>query len=125
APGPPRPASLLDGTYRWVLTLSDAMAFWGKKNTDSSELPLISTIVLRNGTWRFTGPETDVGTFTIRGDRLRFVWPRIPRALVSAFARAPDGTIHLTRVLPMDRGDQFVWSGKPWKRIGPPTRIAP
>ena len=125
APGPPRPASLLDGTYRWVLTLSDAMAFWGKKNTDSSELPLISTIVLRNGTWRFTGPGTDVGTFTIRGDRLRFVWPRIPSILVFAFTRDTDATIHLKPVLPMDRGDQFVWSGKPWKRIGPPTRIAP
>jgi TRAP-type C4-dicarboxylate transport system substrate-binding protein len=121
APGVPRPASLLDGTYRWVLTLSDARAFWGKVD-DPSDLPMLGTAVLRNGTWRFVSPEGDDGTFSIRGDRLRFVWPRIPSILVFRYTRDTDGTIHLKPVLPMDRGDQFVWSFKPWKRIGPPTR---
>jgi TRAP-type C4-dicarboxylate transport system substrate-binding protein len=122
ASGPRRPATLLDGTYRWVLKLSDARAFWGKVE-DPSDLPLIGTAVLRNGRWRFTGPETDEGTFSIHSDRLRFVWPRIPSILVFRFTRDGDGTIHLKPVLPMDRGDQFVWSFKPWKRIGPPTQL--
>jgi hypothetical protein len=122
APGVPRPASLLDGTYRWMLTLSDARAFWGKVD-DPSQLPLIGTAVLREGTWRFRSPEVDQGTFSIRGDRLRFVWPRIPSILVFRFTRDGDGTIHLRPVLPMDRGDQFVWSYKAWTRIGPPTGI--
>jgi len=125
ATGPRRPTSLLDGTYRWVLTLSDAMAFWGQKRTDSSGLPLIGTIVLRDGTWRSAGanPVHDEGTFSIRGDRVRFVWPAIPSILVFRFTRGTDGTIHLKPVLPMDRGDQFVWSYKPWTRIGPPPQL--
>jgi Bacterial extracellular solute-binding protein, family 7 len=122
APGAARPASQLDGTYRWVLRVSDGRAFWGK-SSDTSDLPIIGTAVLRGGTWRLFGPDHDHGTFSIRGERLRFVWPRIPSILVFRFIRDADGTIHLKPVLPMDRGDQFIWSYKPWKRIGPPTRL--
>jgi len=28
-------------------------------------------------------------------------------------------------VLPMDQGDQVVWSAEPWKRVGPPVRDIP
>jgi hypothetical protein len=69
------------------------------------------------------GPDHDHGTFTIRGDRVRLVWPRIPSVNVFRFRRDADGTIHWTPVLPMDRGDQFVWGYKPWERIGPPSRL--
>src|SRR5262249_48231744 len=86
AAGAARPASLLDGTYRWVLTVKDNRAYWGK-NFDPTGLPMIGTAVLRNGTWRFAGPDRDQGTFSIRGDRLRFVWPRIPSILVFRFRR--------------------------------------
>jgi hypothetical protein len=84
---------------------------------------MINTAVLRHGTWRFSGPDHDNGTFTIHGDRLRFDWPRIPSVLVFRYTRDADGTIHLHPVLPMDRGDQFVWSARPWKRLGPPTDL--
>jgi TRAP-type C4-dicarboxylate transport system substrate-binding protein len=116
--GRQRSASFLDGTYRWVLTASDARAFWGQK-ANTADLPMINTVVLRHGTWHFSGPDHDQGTFTIRGDRLRFVWPRIPSILVFRFTRDADGTIHLKPVLPMDAGDQFVWAHEPWTRIGP------
>jgi len=122
ATGAPRPASLLDGTYRWVITVKDAHAFWGKSFVPTG-LPAVNTAVLQNGTWRMAGPDHDHGTFTIRGERVRLVWPRIPSVNVFRFRRDADGTIHWTPVLPMDRGDQFVWGYKPWERIGPPSRL--
>jgi TRAP-type C4-dicarboxylate transport system substrate-binding protein len=124
AVGSRSPATLLDGTYRWVLTGSDARAYWGA-SASTADLPMVSTTVLRNGTWRTAGPDHDGGTFSVRGHRLRFVWPRIPSILVFRFARDSDGTIHLKPVLPMDMGDQFVWAYKPWKRIGPPIPLRP
>ena len=122
ATGPLRPASLLDGTYRWVITKAETLAHFGP-HADTSENPMVSTVVLRNGTWTFAGSDPDRGTFTIRGNRVRFVWPRIPSILVFGFTRDADGTLHLKPVLPMEDGDQFVWSSRPWTRIGPPTQL--
>jgi len=120
--GPLRPAALVNGTYRWVLTAPDGRAFWGE-SSDTSDLPMIGTAVLRDGTWAFAGPDHDGGTYSIHGDRLRFAWPRAASILVFRFTRDADGTIHLQPLLPMDEGDQFVWAYKPWKRIGPPTQL--
>jgi hypothetical protein len=121
--GLPRPASLLNGTYRWVITRSDAIKYWhAPPQPGGDTFPIIGTATLRNGTWRFAGADHDHGTYTIRGDRLRFVWPRVASVLVFRFTRAPDGTLHLRPILPMDRGDQFIWSSQPWRRIGPPTK---
>jgi TRAP-type C4-dicarboxylate transport system substrate-binding protein len=123
ATGPTRPPSQLDGTYRWVLTRADARKGGPGSPNPGDTFPMISTAVLRGGTWAFSGPDHDHGTFSIRGDRIRFVWPRIPSILVFRYTRDADGTIHLTPVRPMDPGDQFVWAYKPWKRIGPPVRL--
>lgn len=124
AVGAARPPSDLDGTYRWVITVTDAHKRWGP-HADLAGLPMVSTAVLRHGTWEVSGPDPqhDTGTFTIHGDRVRFVWPRIPAVLVFRFTRDRDGTIHWKPMLPMDEGDQFVWAYKPWKRLGPPTRL--
>ena len=86
--------------------------------------PIVGTAILRNGSWRFASPEHDDGTYTIRGDRIRFVWPRVASILVFKFTREQDGTLHLKPVLPMDSGDQFIWSSQPWRRIGSPTDTA-
>ena len=118
-----RPPALLDGTYRWVLTRADVRKTGGSPNPGDT-FPMISTAVLRHGTWAFAGPDHDQGTFSIRGDELRFVWPRIPSILVFRFRRDANGTIHLKPVLPMDSGDQFVWAYKPWRRIGPPVSLS-
>lgn len=124
ATGTARPASLLNGTYRWVLTLEDARkGYAGGGPHPGDVFPIISTAVLRDGTWAFAGADHDNGTYGIHGDRLRFVWPRTASTLVFRFTRDADGTIHLKPVLPMDAGDQFIWSYKPWKRIGPPTQL--
>ena len=124
ATGVARPASLLNGTYRYVLTLADARkGYPGGGPHPGDVFPVVSTAVLRDGTWAFSGPDHDNGTYSIHGDRLRFVWPRAASTLVFRFTRDANGTIHLTPVLPMDEGDQFVWAYKPWKRIGPPTSL--
>ncbi len=123
APGAARPASLLNGTYRWVLTRADARKGGPGEPHPGDVFPIIGTAVLRDGTWAFAGADHDRGTYSIRGDRLRFVWPRTASILVFRFRRDADGTLHLKPVPPMDKGDQFIWAFEPWKRIGPPTRL--
>ena len=123
--GTPRAPSLLNGTYRWEITKADARAYWhAPPQPGGDTFPIISTAILRNGSWRFGSPEHDEGTYTIRGDRVRFVWPRVASILVFEFTRAQNGTLHLKPILPMDRGDQFIWASQPWQRIGPPTDTA-
>jgi len=117
-----RPPGFLDGTYRWVLTAASARA---SGQTPGPDLPLVGTAVLRGGTWAFAGEDHDGGTFRAKGDRLVFDWPRIAGRLTFTFRRDRDGTLHLKPVLPMDPGDQFVWSGAPWRRIGPPIDLNP
>jgi TRAP-type C4-dicarboxylate transport system substrate-binding protein len=121
AGGQPSSPSILNGTYRWVLTLADARANGGPNPGDT--FPAIGTAVLEDGTWKFAGADHDGGTYSIHGDRITFVWPRVASVLVFEFTRDSDGTLHLRPVLPMDSGDQFVWSHKPWRRIGPPRPL--
>ena len=115
-----RRSGSLDGTYRWVLTAALARAAGQKLEAGSS---IVNTVVLRNGTWRLSGGSNEAGTFRVVGDRIIFDWPRISVVDSFTFARDPDGTLHLKPVLPMDPGDQFVWSAAPWRRIGPPVEL--
>jgi hypothetical protein len=39
--------------------------------------------------------------------------------------RAALGDLDITPVLPMDRGDRWVWASAPWRRGGPPVRDIP
>jgi TRAP-type C4-dicarboxylate transport system substrate-binding protein len=122
AKGAPRPPSLLNGTYRWVVTRADALKGSPNGPSPGDTFPTVSTAVLRDGRWSLSGADHDHGTYSIRDDQVRFFWPRIPSTLVFRFTRDADGTLHLRPVPPMDPGDQFVWAYKPWQRIGPPTR---
>lgn len=125
AAGPRRSPTMLDGTYRWVITLADAKAHDPTAPHPGDVFPMVNTAVLRNGKWDvlFAGPEYDTGTFTIRGPTAVFDWPRIPGTLIFRFTRDANGTIHWKPVLPMDPGDQFVWASQPWRRIGPPSAL--
>lgn len=124
APGRTVPPSLIDGTYRWVITRGDGKAYWHAPPHPGDTFPIIITAIVHNGSWRMVGSDGDHGTYTIHGNRLRFVWPRVASVLVFTFGRDGDGTLHLKPVLPMDSGDQFIWAYKPWRRIGPPTETA-
>jgi TRAP-type C4-dicarboxylate transport system substrate-binding protein len=124
ASGPERSPSILNGTYRWVLTETGAKAFPYPANPN--ELPIVNEIVLRNGTWATPRSRTDppsAGTYSVAGDRLTLHWPNFGYSGTFTYRRDADGTLHLTAVRPMDRGDQWVWSGAPWHRIGPPRDI--
>ena len=108
-----------------MITLADAKAYWhAPPRPGGDTFPIIGTAVLQNGSWNFASPERDEGTYTIRGNRIRFVWPRVASILVFKSGRDQNGTLHLKPILPMDSGDQFIWSSQPWRRIGAPTDTA-
>jgi TRAP-type C4-dicarboxylate transport system substrate-binding protein len=123
-PGRERSPSILNGTYRWVLTEKGAKAFPYPANP--SDLPIVKEIVLRDGTWATPRSRTDppdAGTYSIAGNRITLHWPSFGYSGTFTFRRDTDGTLHLKAVPQMDRGDQWVWSGAPWHRIGPPRDV--
>ena len=114
--------SKLDGTYRSVLTKADAIrSGW---NPDLPVVGEVSERTLRAGKWQIgEGPAR--GTVEVIGNRIRFSWPSENSVLIFTFLRDRDGTLHLTPAPSVERGDRFVWSGEPWRRIGPPVRPIP
>jgi TRAP-type C4-dicarboxylate transport system substrate-binding protein len=124
--GTPRPPSELNGTYRWLLTKADAYAFGpGANNPETlAELPSVSTMTLEDGRWQ-VGVGQDGGTYAATSNRISFVWPAVNSVLTFNYSADPDGTLHLTPLPSVSRGDRFVWSSQPWRRIGPPVREIP
>ena len=119
-----RSPSMLNGTYRYMLTKAAANAF-GPPITGHNVYPVVVTTTLRDGRWSLHTDELDTGTYTIFGDRVAFKWPRLGYTNMFTFTRDSRGTLRLKPVLPMDRGDQFVWAAAPWRRIGPPIAKIP
>jgi TRAP-type C4-dicarboxylate transport system substrate-binding protein len=118
----PQATTKLDGTYRWLLTKEDAIRVEG--NPDDPAIGSISTKTLRGGKWQ-TGEGPDRGTYAVTGNRIAFDWPAANSVLIFTFSRDRDGTLHLTPTPSVERGDRFVWSSEPWRRIGPPVREIP
>lgn len=112
SPAAGRSPSELNGTYRWVL-----------EDTSISPPSGVVTMTLRDGSWRIETDEADTGTYTIHGNRIVFDWPRVGYTMTFTFRRDGNGTLHLTPALPMDGGDQTVYSSRPWRYIGPPREI--
>jgi TRAP-type C4-dicarboxylate transport system substrate-binding protein len=124
--GTERDPGFLDGTYRWQVTRAGAIKRGA--GPDSNDIGAIGAITLRDGEWQLgpsSGPEADSGTFRVINRYLVFDWPRVASVLTFRFERLRDGTLLLDPVLPMDQGDQVVWSAEPWKRVGPPVRNIP
>ena len=115
--------SILNGTYRYVLTKAAAVRFGPPADDPGNTFPTVVTWTLRDGDWiSAVGTEKAVGTYTVTRDRIALAWPRVGYTNTFTYRRDRDGTLNLKPVLPMDRGDQFVWSAEPWRRIGPPAR---
>jgi TRAP-type C4-dicarboxylate transport system substrate-binding protein len=112
----------LDGTYRWKLTAAGARRAGTPGDPDIGS---VVTMTLRGGRWLLGTNAFDSGTFEVRGNRLVFDWPNTGTVLTFTFKRADNGSLDIKPVLPMDRGDQFVWASAPWRRVGPPVRDVP
>jgi hypothetical protein len=104
----------LNGTYRYVLTKEDARK-GGETNPD--EYPTVTTVRLKNGQME-EGPGGPGTTYLVNDDQITFYVPAWGYSLTFTFSVDGMGDLHLTSVLPMDRGDQFVWSTKVWTKIG-------
>ena len=115
--------SVLDGTYRWRVTSAGAVAAGGEAHGE--DVGTVGKMTLRDGRWRMgdSRPEEYSGTFEIKGDRLVFDWSG--NTLAFDFKRGADGGLVLHPVQPMDVGDAVVWSGGPWRRVGPPVLDTP
>jgi hypothetical protein len=89
---------------------------------DSSDIGTIGKMTLRDGKWRMgdTDPDEYSGEYAVKGSNLVFAWNGA--TLRFAFQRGVDGTLRLKPVPPMNAGDAVVWSGGPWRRVGPPVR---
>lgn len=116
--------SPLDGIYRWTLTKRDALEHGTAEDRTREGLafyPNTCTVELKEGTWTFrevSTSDTGSGTFSATGDRISFTWPREGLVLAFTFKAGPNGTLRLRPILPMDKGDQFVWSTSAWQKIG-------
>ena len=104
----------LNGTYRYVLTRADARTA-GFVDPQGTPFPHVATWTLKDG--RYSNPGGLSGTYSVDGNRITFDVPDFGYALAFTFTVDEVGNLHLTPVLPMDRGDQFVWSYKVWKKI--------
>ncbi len=104
----------LNGTYRYLLTKEDA-----RKNGDPEvdQFPKVNTVKLQDG-------QVDGGcfgqgaTYSVDGDRIRYDAPEYGYSMTFTFSADGKGNLHLTPVPPMDKGDAFQCSYKPWTKIG-------
>jgi TRAP-type C4-dicarboxylate transport system substrate-binding protein len=121
---PERDPSFLDGTYRWRVTRAGARKVGASR--DDPVIGATATMTLRGGRFALQVGNgcCDSGTFNVIGNRIAFDTPH-GYTNTYTFKRRADGTLDLTAVLPMDRGDRLVTSSAPWTRIGPPVRKIP
>jgi TRAP-type C4-dicarboxylate transport system substrate-binding protein len=121
ASGKLRSPSIVNGTYHVRFTIRDALKFGPPASNPENLHAGVETRILWNGHWRFAvgEPSGPHGTYSIRGNRITFVDPDAgPPGETFVFSPDRDGTLHLKPVLPMNRGDQWVNAGEPWRRVG-------
>jgi len=103
----------LNGTYRYLLTKEDA-----RKNGDPEvdQFPVVTTVKLHDGRVE-GGCFGHAATYSVDGDRITFDAPEYGYSTTFTFAVDGKGNLHLTPVPPMDKGDAFQCSYKPWTKI--------
>jgi C4-dicarboxylate-binding protein DctP len=121
--GPSIPPSEVNGTYHWRVTREGAIAAGGE--ADDEGIGTVGKMTLRDGRWLMGDEynESYAGRYEIRGEHLVFDWGG--DKLTFRFERDEDGGLRLHAVPPMNVGDRVVWTGGPWRRVGPPVREIP
>jgi TRAP-type transport system periplasmic protein len=104
----------LNGTYRYLLTKDDARK-GGEANLD--EFPSVTTVKLEDGQVE-GGCFGQGATYSVNDDRMTFDAPEYGYSMTFTFSADDKGNLHLTPVLPMDKGDAFQCSYKVWTKIG-------
>jgi TRAP-type C4-dicarboxylate transport system substrate-binding protein len=109
--------AFLNGVYRFTITKEDAIAAGEGGDPDYNQ-PVTLTVWLEDGSWKAQGDEGgNRGTYWVNGDRISFEWPSYDVVNTFTFTHDDEGTLTLTPVQPMEPGDAFLWSGKPWIKI--------
>jgi TRAP-type C4-dicarboxylate transport system substrate-binding protein len=104
--------SLLNGTYRYVLSRADAEK---AGDPEAEEFPSVETWTLRDG--RAQNSKGLHGSYSVDGDRITFQFAGFSYANTFTFSVDDAGNLHLTPVLPMDPGDAFLLSHEAWTKI--------
>jgi hypothetical protein len=60
----------------------------------------------------------EVARYSVTGNQITFDVPEFGYTLTFTFTLDKEGNLHLTPVQPMDPGDAFQCSYKPWTKIG-------
>lgn len=104
----------LNGTYRYVVTAEDARK--AGDNDPEVVYPNVNTVTLKDG--RVDGGcfGAGGGTYSVKDDRITFHIFEYDSNLAFTFS-VDDQGLHLTPVLPMDRGDAFACAPKVWTKI--------
>jgi TRAP-type C4-dicarboxylate transport system substrate-binding protein len=105
--------SSLNGTYRYELTKEDALRVG---DPEADQFPDVETVTMRDG--EVKGGCFEVARYSVTGNRITFNVPEFGYTLTFTFAVDDKGSLYLTPVQPMDPGDAFQCSYKPWTKIG-------
>src|SRR5262249_39104680 len=88
------------------------------------QFPAVTTVKLEDGRVE-GGCFGHAATYSVDGDRITFNAPEYGYSTTFTFAIDGKGNLHLTPVPPMDKGDAFQCSYKPWTKISWPAVCAP
>ncbi|MBA2633305.1 MAG: TRAP transporter substrate-binding protein DctP [Chloroflexi bacterium] len=105
----------LNGTYRYGITLDEARE--ADMVDPEDEYPNVVTVTLSDGELDGGCFGAAGGRYEVFGDRLVFHSNEYDSDLTVSFTRDHDGSLHLTPILPMDRGDAFVCFSQVWTKI--------
>jgi hypothetical protein len=105
----------LSGTYRYEITLDEALAADMVDPEDT--YPLIDTVTLDNGELEGGCFGEAGGTYEVDGNRIAFHSLEYNYGSTVTFTMDDDGSLHLTPVPPMDPGDAFQCFSQVWTKI--------
>ena len=115
AAGAPVTASSFNGMYRYEITLDEAQE--ADMVDPADEYPQVITVTLADGELEGGCFGAAGGTYEVDGDQIKFHSFEYDIGSTVTFTRDADGSLTLTPVPPIDRGDAFVCFSQVWTKI--------